>query len=196
MKNVPLQAVSLVGLVNAGVGLTVIVKVCLMPMHPGVPFVITGVTVIIPLIGCRPVLLAVKEGILPVPVEASPIVVLLLVQLYKVALPLKLTGLVSLLLQMAWSEVTFTVGAGLMVTAMFTGVPEHPFSAAVAWNPIVCCVFKELENDPLISPVPLKPERPSLPTMPARLSLVQVMVAPPTLLVKPIGLIVAPLQIV
>jgi hypothetical protein len=56
-------------------GLTVIVKVCGVPAQPSKE----GVTVTVAVTGDVPALTAVKEGILPVPLAASPIEVLLLV---------------------------------------------------------------------------------------------------------------------
>ena len=52
------------------------------PLHP---FVV-GVTVIVPLIGDAVALVAMNEGMLPVPVAARPIAVLLFVQVNVVAL--------------------------------------------------------------------------------------------------------------
>jgi hypothetical protein len=62
------------------VGLTVMVKVWGVPLQE-TPFTeFTGVTVMVELIGAVPVLVAVKEDILPVPLAARPIAVLELVQ--------------------------------------------------------------------------------------------------------------------
>lgn len=63
------------GTVAAGFGFTVIVYVLAIPRQP---FKV-GVTVIVPDILDVPVLVAVKEGTLPVPLAASPIAVLLFV---------------------------------------------------------------------------------------------------------------------
>jgi hypothetical protein len=79
-----------VGVTN---GLTVMVKVCGVPEQVGEkPSV--GVTVIVAVIGVVPLLVALKVAILPVPLAAKPIAVLLFVQL-KVAPaePLKLITL-------------------------------------------------------------------------------------------------------
>ena len=64
-------------MVNDGVGLIVIVKVCAVPEH--VPEV--GVTVIVPEIGVEPVFVPTKEAMFPVPLAPSPIAVFELVQL-------------------------------------------------------------------------------------------------------------------
>lgn len=60
-----------------GVGFTVMVKVWGVPLHP---FAV-GVTVIVAVTGDVPALEALNPGILPLPLAASPIEVVLLVQL-------------------------------------------------------------------------------------------------------------------
>jgi hypothetical protein len=60
-----------------GVGLTVIVNVLGVPVHP----LAEGVTVIVAVTGVAPVFVAAKELIFPVPFAPSPIEVKLLVQL-------------------------------------------------------------------------------------------------------------------
>jgi hypothetical protein len=62
---------------TVGVGLTLILKVWAVPEQP----LAEGVTVIVPDIADVPVFFAVKEAILPEPLAASPIAVLLFVQL-------------------------------------------------------------------------------------------------------------------
>ena len=63
-------------LVNVGVGFTVIVNDNGVPTHP---FAV-GVTVIVATTGAVPLLIAVKDGIFPVPLAASPIDASLFVQ--------------------------------------------------------------------------------------------------------------------
>ena len=58
-----------------------IVYVVGVPVQVAPPLVYFGVTVIVATTGAVPVLIAVKEAILPVPVAASPIDGVLLVQL-------------------------------------------------------------------------------------------------------------------
>ena len=65
---------------GVGVGLTVIVNVLAVPEHP----LATGVTTILAIMGVVPLLTAVNEAIVPVPLAASPIPGLSLVQLYAV----------------------------------------------------------------------------------------------------------------
>jgi hypothetical protein len=59
--------------VTTGAGFTVIVNVCVVGMQP------LGVTVTVVVIGDAPLLIAVNEGTLPVPLAARPMLVLLLV---------------------------------------------------------------------------------------------------------------------
>ena len=71
------------------------------------------------------VLVAVKLAILPVPLAARPIVVLLFVQLYTVpaTAPVKFTAAVAVLLHTTWLATAFTVGIGLTVMVNVCGVP-------------------------------------------------------------------------
>jgi hypothetical protein len=59
-----------------GVGLTVIVKFWLAPVQPDAD----GVTMMVPAMADVPAFVPMKDAILPVPDEASPMEVLLLVQ--------------------------------------------------------------------------------------------------------------------
>jgi hypothetical protein len=70
----PLQIVAVL-LKITGLGLTVIVNICAVPGQ----LLAVGVTVIVPVIGAFVVLVAVNAAIFPVPLAASPIVVLLFV---------------------------------------------------------------------------------------------------------------------
>lgn len=56
---------------------------------------VTGVTVIVPVMGDVVVFVAVKDAMLPVPLAPKPIVVLELDQLYVVAVPEKVTAVVG-----------------------------------------------------------------------------------------------------
>ena len=114
---------------TVGVGLTVIVKVCVVPVQVIPPLVNTGVTVMIAIIGLVPVLTAVKLAILPVPLAASPMDGALLVQLNESA-PVgpvvglvKLTAAVGVPLQTVWLATGFTIGVGFTVMVNVIGVP-------------------------------------------------------------------------
>jgi hypothetical protein len=93
LVEVPLHKAWLAGIETFGVGFTVMVNVCGAPGHPAAD----GVTVIVAVIGAFVELVAVNDGIFPLPVAASPIEVLLFVQLKVVPLtaPAKLTRLVD-----------------------------------------------------------------------------------------------------
>ena len=73
---VPLHTVWLAIDPTVGVGLTVIVKLCVAPGQP----LAVGVTVITAIAGVVVVLVAVNDRILPVPVDARPMLVLVFVQ--------------------------------------------------------------------------------------------------------------------
>lgn len=88
---------------TTGVGFTVMVNTIGVPVQLTPPEVNTGVTVMLATTGALVVLVAVKLAILPVPDAASPMLVLLLVQLYTVpaAVPLKVIAAVAVPLQKA-----------------------------------------------------------------------------------------------
>src|SRR5664280_1858520 len=75
----PLHTTWLAGWSTSPVGLTVIVKVFVGPSHVTPPLVKCGVTMIVATTGVVPALMAVNEGILPLPVAASPMLISLLV---------------------------------------------------------------------------------------------------------------------
>ena len=76
-----LQTVFVAALVITAFGFTVIVNVCAEPEHDTLLFENEGVTVIVAVTGAVVALEAVKEAILPVPLAARPIEVVLFVQL-------------------------------------------------------------------------------------------------------------------
>ena len=92
---------------------------------PGQPKDETGVTVIVAVTGVLVLLIAVKAGMLPVPLAAKPIDVLLLIQLKLVPAtePEKLTTLVNAPSHKAWFAGLFTSGDGLIVMVNVFGVP-------------------------------------------------------------------------
>lgn len=124
--------------------------------------VYTAVTVMIAVTGDNPVLVAMKLGILPVPLAASPIDGALLVH-WKLSAPVgPVVGLVKLItavgdpLHNTWPATGLTTGAGLTVIVNVIGVPTQPVgptgvTVMVATNgPFVAFV---VTNDG-ISPVP------------------------------------------
>lgn len=121
---VPLHTVWLAIVFTPGVGLTVIVNVIGVPVQV-VPLVKVGVTVIVATTGALVALVAVKAAILPVPLAARPIVVLLLVQLYTVPAtgPVKFTAAVVAPLHNTCGATAFTLGIGFTVMVKLCGVP-------------------------------------------------------------------------
>jgi hypothetical protein len=170
-----------------GVGETVIVKVI---GDPAQPFA-DGVTVIVATTGTTPAFVAVKDGIFPVPLAASPIEGSLFVQ--EKVVPA--TGLVKIIavvvapLQYTSLATGSTVVVGLIVIVNVIGVPAHPFAEGV--TVIVATIgivpaFVAMNEG--IFPIPLA-------ASPIEGSLfVQVNVVPATGLVKVIAVVVAPLQ--
>ena len=78
--------------------------------------------------GLLPVLTAVNELILPVPLDASPIELVVFVQLYTVPVtdPENVIAMVLLPLHKVWFETEFTVGIGFTVTVVAAEVSEQP----------------------------------------------------------------------
>jgi len=120
----PLQTDWLATAATVAVGLTVIVKLTGTPAQaPGA----VGVTVIVALIGAVVAFVAVKLAMLPVPLAANPIAVLLFVHAKVVPAtpPTKLTAAVAAALQSTWLTGTRTVAVGLTVIVNVTGVPKQ-----------------------------------------------------------------------
>ena len=69
------------GAFTVGVGFTVMVKFCGVPLQVAPAFVYDGVTVIVAVMAVVPALVAVKLGMLPDPLAPKPTAVLLLDQL-------------------------------------------------------------------------------------------------------------------
>lgn len=71
--------------------------------------------------------IAVNEGMLPLPLAANPMELVLLVQLYTVpaTVPEKLMAAVVALLHTTWLDIAFTVGEGLTVIVNVFAVPVH-----------------------------------------------------------------------
>lgn len=88
-----------------------------------------GVIVILEVAGLLPVLTAVNAAIFPVPEAASPMAILLLVQLKVVALPENVRGVVEVPAQTVCVTVfTETVGDGFVLTTaiLLTVAPAQP----------------------------------------------------------------------
>ena len=115
---------------NAGVGFTVIVAVCVDPVHP---FAV-GVTVIVPLIAEFVVFVAVNVGTDVAPDGAKPILVLLFDQAYVVPVTLNVEAKVTAVdvtpAQSVCALIASTVGVGLTETTT-SFVALHPFDVIV-----------------------------------------------------------------
>ena len=126
---VPLQYIALLTWFTVAVGLTVIVNTRFVPVHP---FAV-GVTVIVATVGAGPGLVAVNDGIFPVPLAARPTEGLLFDQAKVVpatGLPIVTTEVVAPL-QYAIFPIGFTTGVGYTVIVNVDGVPMQPFADGV-----------------------------------------------------------------
>ena len=104
-------------------GLTVIANVCGVPGQPSNE----GVTVTVAVTGEVPLLMAVNEGMFPVPVAARPMDVVLLVHEYVVVPPVlfvvKFTAAVAEPLHLVWSAGSFSSAVGFTTTVLVTAGP-------------------------------------------------------------------------
>jgi hypothetical protein len=98
---------------TVGVGLTITVKLCVAPIQ----LYATGKTCIIAVSPIYNVLVAVKEGMLPTPTDAIPILGIVLVQLYTVAptMPVKLIDDIGVPLHTVSFDSGSTLGTGFTV---------------------------------------------------------------------------------
>jgi hypothetical protein len=123
---IPLQTVWFaIGPLTVALGLTVILKLVVLPAHATLLFVKVGVTITLPVIGPVVVLVPKNDAILPEPGEARPIAVLLLVQANVVPLTvlLKLMVLTGLPWQTVCGNTVLITGIGLTVITKPCGVP-------------------------------------------------------------------------
>jgi hypothetical protein len=156
---VPLQSAWFPGTITLGVGFTVIVRFCDIPIHP---FAV-GLTVIVAVIGAAVLFVAVKAAILPAPVPASPIDIVLLLhaKVVPVVVLLNVNALWVAPLQSVWLPGTITLGVGFTVIVKFCDVPTQPLAVGVT---VIVAVTGELPllaavNEAMVLPVPL-PARP------------------------------------
>ncbi len=106
----PLHIILLDRVVTLAEGFTVIVKVIGVPLQLLI-LVNIGVTVTVAITGVFPVLVAVKEGILPVPEAANPMDVIELLQLYVVVPPV-------LFVEKSTEEIVSPLHTEIFVTAL------------------------------------------------------------------------------
>ena len=121
----PLHSIWLAGWLTTAVGFTVIVKLLVGPLQLMPPLVNVGVIVIVAVCGVVPVLIATNDGIVAVPLAASPMLVLLFVQLYTVPAtgPVIVTAAVAVALHTVWLAIAFTDGVGFTVIVNVMAVP-------------------------------------------------------------------------
>lgn len=142
-----------------GVGFTVMVNIIGVPVQL-IPLVKTGVTVIVATCGVVPKLVALNDGILPLPFGPSPIDVLLFVQLYVIVPPvlglLNIMGVVIVWLHSAMSGLSSTTGLGFTVMVNDIVVPIQPEGDVGVTVIVAVCTFKPPKaiNDGMF-PLPL-----------------------------------------
>jgi hypothetical protein len=126
------------------------------PVQVTPPITYSGVTVMVPTIGAAVLLVAVNEGILPEPLAAKPMAVLLFVQLNVLAAPVKLTAAVEAPLHTTWFEGWSTEGVGLtvMVKVIASPVQFTLLGVTVIVATIGALPLLIATNEP-ISPLPL-----------------------------------------
>jgi hypothetical protein len=125
----PLHMVCAVGVLTVGVGFTVILKFCEVPIQP----LAVGITMTLAVSGVAPAFIAVKEAILPVPDAPRPMPGSVLVQPYVVPLtaPLKFTAVEAMPLHNTWLVGAVTVGVGFTVITKLAVLPVHPLAAGI-----------------------------------------------------------------
>jgi hypothetical protein len=111
----------------------VIVKFWGVPAHS--PY--TGVTIMVATVFTMPLLIAEKAVMLPVPLAARPMLVLLLVHVNAVAVPVKLTAVVLIPLHTTWLGGNATVGVGCTVIVKACGVPGQVTAPKVYFGVMV-----------------------------------------------------------
>ena len=121
----PLQTNWSAGWLTLAVGFTVMVNVVAVPVQLIPPLVNVGVTVMVAVTAVLPALIAINDGIVLVPLAASPMDGLLLVQLYTVPAtgPVMVTAVVAVPEHTVWFAIVFTAGVGFTVIVNVMGVP-------------------------------------------------------------------------
>ncbi len=174
---------------STGLGLTVMLKEEGVPGHP----LAVGVTETVAVTGNNVLLVAVNEGMFPVPLEARPIDASELIQSNVVpcVMLVKFDAAIAAPLQTTVSDGTITFGPGLILIVNETGIPKHPFAAGVT---VISAVTGRLVllvaiNEGIL-PVPLaaRPIEGS--------EFVQVNVVPGVVLIKSATVTVVELQVV
>lgn len=154
----PLQYVLFDTAATFGIGLTVIKNVSGIPTQ----LLADGVTITLAILPALPELTVANTGRLPIPLAASPIDVVLFVQLYvvPVTLPVKLTGEMKAPLHNVWSLVGITFGVGLTVMVNVSFCPLQLFAFGVTITVAVTgtlVVFIALKDAILPAPLAARP---------------------------------------
>jgi len=151
-----LQMLILGSELTVGVGLTVMMKDC---VGPGQPLAV-GVTVMVPEILAVVGLVAVNEGISPIPDAPSPIAGLLLVQLKVVppTVPTNGTAVVASPLHTVCGPTAATVGVGFTVTGVVAVAEVHPSATTYRlYVPVAAVVADVMEGSSSPEENPLGP---------------------------------------
>jgi len=119
---------------TAGAGFTVMVNVCTVPEHVTLLLMKFGVTFSVATMGLGVTLIAVNEGIFPVPDAAKPIPGVEFDQLYCVAVPTKGMEFTVPPLQITTLEGAVTLGVGFMVMVKFVAAPLQVIPPPVYWE--------------------------------------------------------------
>ena len=112
-----------------GAGFTVIVNMTGVPVQPVAGLL--GVTVMVAIKSLLPVLVAVKEGILPAPLAGRPIPGVVFTQLNATALPVKLMAVVGAPVFTVWFATAFTAGKAFTTPVTATSWFDAPAEANV-----------------------------------------------------------------
>lgn len=121
----PLHNVTLAGAVTVGVGLTVIEKLVVAPLHEIPPPVNTEVTVIFPVMGAAPPLVTTKGAMVPVPLPNKPMEGLEFTQVYELPVPANAICDVVAPAHSVTLLTALTVVLGLTVILNSIGAPVH-----------------------------------------------------------------------
>ena len=144
----PLQTTISTGSFTLGVGLTVIVKDCVEPVHD--PY--RGVTVMVATTGIEPLFKPVNAAMSPVPLPARPIDVLSFTQLKPVVpVPENVTAVVNDPLHTTWFAGSNTLGVGLTIMVKVCTDPLHVTAPNVYFG--VTVMVATTGADPAFTPL-------------------------------------------
>src|SRR5438105_3715795 len=135
-------------------------KLFAVPVQVKDPDTYTGVTVMVPTTGTVPVFTPPNVPMFPLPPAPNPMLVLSLIQLYPVAVPLKVTAAVLPVLHTTWLLTAFTVGVGSTLMLKLFVLPLHvPYTGVTTMFAVTAVVPALLTLNTPMFPLPL-PARP------------------------------------